>query len=295
MIGRVGSALLGLITLAAVAASAPQDTITTTSQQNLRPGAACQSPSFDASGTNRGAKFGAEQLDKVLTRLTQQGYTDLEIETYLSQRLCIVPIDGGVEARSRIELASSTNSDLKVSPPSLSHDTQAHLYYSITKWNWNNTDWKSDRTFNPGGNSNVGGDDGIATSFNKSLIMRGYSASYWGNGCAGFGTHTTSTASDANSYGAGFTFQDINGSRYTTGTNLCYDYNAIHGQEVISFKATSCTSGVQAFGRYGHSWSSTSLTGFSVGPYSIGIYWTSNSNRWYSSSQPSNVVTVCST
>jgi hypothetical protein len=295
MLGRVGSALFMLIALAAVAVGPPVDTIASASGQNLQAGANCQSPSFDANGINRGAQYGAEQLDKVLTRLAQRGDTDLDIETYLAQRLCIVPIDGGVAARSQIELTASTASDMLVSPPSLSHDTQAHLYYSITKWGWNNSDWKSDRTFNPGGNNSVGGPDGIATAFNQSLLMRGYSASYWGNGCASFGTRTTSTASDANSYGAGFSFQDINGSRYTTGTNLCYDYNTLHGQEVISFYASKCITGVQAFGRYGHTWSSTSLTGFSIGKSSIGITWTSTSNRWYSSSQPSNVVTVCST
>lgn len=299
MMGRIGSALLSLVALAALAVGGPpQDTIAAATAQNMRPGANCHSPSIDANGVNRGAQYGTEQLDKVLTQLRQQGSSDLDIETYLADKLCIVPADGGVAARSNIELTSSTNSDMAVSVPTLSHDTQAHLYYSITKWNWVNSDWKQDKTFNPNGISNVGGPDGIATSFSKSLTMKGHSATWWGNGCV-FSTSaagTTSTASDISQYGVGFTFQDKNGARYTTGTNLCYDYNAIHGQEVLSFVGpSSCVSGVQAFGTYGHTWSSTSLTGFSIGLSSIGIAWSSTSNRWQSAGASSGTITVCAT
>jgi hypothetical protein len=100
--------------------------------------------------------------------------------------------------------------------------------------------------------------------------------------------------SDANTYGVTFTGQDrfhcVLG-RY----NNCasgYDYSFYHGEIFYDIGTIGCGT-LQAFSKYGHDWASTTINGFSVGPWTLGLQWSSSSNRWERVSQPSTAVTPC--
>jgi len=94
----------------------------------------------------------------------------------------------------------------------------------------------------------VGGPDGFAITLNKSVTNKGV------------------------------TFYTCNSN------NKCQYDDAYAGNITYSFKS-STTACVQAYSKYGHTWNSTSVNGFSIGPWSIGIQWSSSSNYWQKSSQ----------
>ena len=205
----------------------------------------------------------------------------------MASTYCLARIDHSVCTMSPD--SSSVKEDVKAAAPTIEYDNQAKEYYVIADWDWQNLGFMDDgaNLFSPY-TKNLGGPDGFGISFNTSLLMAGWSASWWGN--CHYGTSTSSTASSGNQYGAGFKFQDQDYA-----TNSCFGLNTYHGDEVISFTHTQTKKcqNVQAYTKYGHSWSSTSLTGFSIGLYSVGMSWSTSSNQWEASSQPGGVATVC--
>jgi hypothetical protein len=126
--------------------------------------------------------------------------------------------------------------------------------------------------------------------------MKGWAQTQWGNtgSCSNCPFRDRSTVTNAcagNQYGAGFCRQDK--AAYIV--HDVYDLNMYNGELVLSWYGT--TSGkcanVQGFAKYAHTWSSTGLTGFTIGIYSIGVTWRTEGHQWSSSSQPGYVATVC--
>src|SRR5205085_2900696 len=145
--------------------------------------------------------------------------------------------------------------------------------WSLTTFNWKNNNFRYDATLD-GAAKNIGGLDGIATAFSSTLLMKGYYATLASKGC--FAGRTVTTAADANSYGAGFTFQDK--GIFSTCASGSYDDSAYSGQEVLWFNdpGSSCKY-IQGFAKYTHTWSTTAVTGFSIGVISIGVQTNSTS------------------
>lgn len=122
----------------------------------------------------------------------------------------------------------------------------------------------------------VGGVDGFALTLDKAVVNLG--VSFIGcnafNKCASTGYLATNSQ-----YGGGWAMQDWAGA-ITTGYSDTYS-----GTLTYAFRFNGGLQCVQAFSKYGHTWNSTSLTGFSIGPWSIGISWSSTSSNWEKSSQ----------
>lgn len=138
----------------------------------------------------------------------------------------------------------------------------------------------------------MGGVDGFGTSFNTAVIMRGYSVTLFGDAPYP-ASQVVSTASDANTYGAGFTFQD-KGECWLAASQTCTDsLNVRSGQEVLSFKGTGTCKTVYGFSKYGHTWSSTRVAGVGIGIYSVSTSMSLSSSQWPSASQPGNAARVC--
>jgi hypothetical protein len=121
----------------------------------------------------------------------------------------------------------------------------------------------------------VGGVDGFALALNRTSTNLG--VSFWA--CNSYGKCGSNGYLETNSqYGGGWALQDyatsaLLGSGDTYSGTLTYAFRVSGG---------GCT---QAFSKYGHDWNSTSVNGFSIGPWSIGVQWTSASSTWTKSSQ----------
>lgn len=122
--------------------------------------------------------------------------------------------------------------------------------------------------------TDVGGNDGFAFAFNRAVTNLGVSFS----ACNSYGKCGSYGWLETNSqYRAGYSFQDKAGS-VTVGYSPAYK-----GTITYAFRTGSgCT---QAFAKYAHTWSSTSVNGFSIGPSSIGVQWSTSSGFWQKSGQ----------
>ena len=94
----------------------------------------------------------------------------------------------------------------------------------------------------------------------------------------------------ANTDGVTYVGQDTNWTQ--AGKVGPTDYNFYNGSLAYDIGNIGCGS-IQAFSKYGDDWSSTDITGFGVGPWSLSLQWSSSTSRWAKSSQPPNAVTAC--
>ncbi len=235
-----------------------------------------------------GTDGGAEAVNALVAKLESRGASDKAVDAVLATQLCLERIDNGVPGDAAVR-ARSTNSDVAVTPPSIYWDSQAQRYYAISKWNWTGYsfgneinaywDWR-----------NLGGADAFGTSFNKGLLLTGYSLTT--NSDTG-GSTSVDPASDANSSGVGYRFQDRIKCTPVTSGPCSWRLSVGSGQEVISFKKSGTCKSIYGFAKYAHTWSSTSVNSVSIGPWSIGIGTNDNAHHWSAVSQPGGTATVC--
>lgn len=122
----------------------------------------------------------------------------------------------------------------------------------------------------------VGGVDGFAVALDQPVINLGvsFSACNANNLCGSSGYLQTNSQ-----YGAGWAFQDYAASQLS-GWGSTYS-----GTLTYAFRFQGGIGCIQAFSKYAHDWNSTSVNGFSIGPWSIGVSWSSSSSLWDKSSQ----------
>jgi hypothetical protein len=230
----------------------------------------------------------AAKVDDFVRDLPERAARDQKgIDAQLLKRFCLERINGGGME------PVSVNSDAKARPPAIYWDSASGQYMSLSYWDWQNRNFEWPTTGTHGSTYNIGGPDGFGIAYDKPVYMRSYRMSYWGNDTSWFPTTTTYTASSANAYGVGFTFQDrVKRTNYNG--NKITDSNAAHGQIVNFFLngQSGCRS-IYGFSKYAHTWSSTHVTGVSIGAYSIGFSWNTTSNQWTSASQPGQQASVC--
>ncbi|WP_134741031.1 hypothetical protein [Nocardioides sp. 503] len=177
-----------------------------------------------------------------------------------------------------------------MTPPSIYWDRQAARYYAISKWKWVNESYKNDGMSSTCGWRNLGGNDGFGTSFNKGLLLTGYSLTVMYSGGKSW---TVANAADANASGVGYRFQDKATRTGCDGSGIGVAINSARGQQVISFKKSGKCKTVYGFAKFGHSWDETGINGVGVGPYSVSFQWTKNENSWVVASQPGATAKVC--
>jgi hypothetical protein len=153
----------------------------------------------------------------------------------------------------------------------LNGSSQGYRLYASAKYKWTNP---------PDGpfpcTTAVGGPDGFAMSLSKSVVNKG--VSFYTCSSVNKCQYTYGWLETNSSYGAGYAFQD------RAGAALNGFFPAYSGSIVYAFMANPSQC-VQAFSKYGHTWNSTSVNGFSIGPWSIGVQWSSSAAHWQKASQ----------
>jgi hypothetical protein len=130
----------------------------------------------------------------------------------------------------------------------------------------------------------------MGMAYNYKVYDAGESLTYWGNGL-NFPTVTKTKDTDDTAYGVVYEVQD---KAWSTVGDLLSDLNTLHGEVVTDYHSLSgCDKNFQAFFKYGHDWSSTSIDGFSIGDDSIGVSWSSQSHEWAQTAHSTSSLTVC--
>jgi hypothetical protein len=170
--------------------------------------------------------------------------------------------------------AATSASAISVARPTivLNGSSQNYILYATGRYQW-----ATDKPYSAcTGPVAVGGVDGFAVALNRSSTNRGLSFT----GCNLYGSCAGNGYLEANSaYGGGWALQDYAGNALTA------DGPTHSGTLTYGFRLSSLSGCTQAFTKYGHSWNSTAVNGFSIGPWSIGVQWTSSSSNWTKSSQ----------
>ena len=220
------------------------------------------------------AKAQTEQVTALIQKLDSQGLSQERIDAKLAADYCLDRVDGG---GSELSTLANPSDEIKLSKPVIYKTSGKDRYIAAAGWTWKKIP------------KNVGGYDGFGITLNKKVAPLAHSLVYQGNGNF-YGKKKMDQAEQSGPYGAGFVFRE--GPRlYWQGKTDMQGYKGLMG---ISFKASkSGCWGVQAFSKYGHTWKSTNVTGFSIGRWSIGIDWSTTSNKWQQASQPSSEVRVC--
>lgn len=180
---------------------------------------------------------------------------------------------GGITLTScSISNAQTSGNAMSVPAPSIdfSSGSSGYIYYANASYTW-----KSPPLAPSTCNVPVGGVDGFAVTLSKSAVNLGvsfYACNLYGK-CGEPGYLETNSQ-----YGGGWAFQDyadsaIAGYSNTYTATLTYSFR---------IKLGTC---VQAFSKYAHTWNSTAVNGFSIGPWSIGVQWSSSSANWTRASQ----------
>jgi hypothetical protein len=172
-------------------------------------------------------------------------------------------------------LSSAGNMNTQV--PRLYHSA-AGYYYVVADWGWTSNNWKTDA---PQSYGNVGGIDIHSVWFSQTIQNLGGAMTVCG---AQFGGHTTPGCFDTssyetnNQYGTAIQFQDRaqNHTFHAVGDGYT---NADRGS--LTFKFNRTRTGCLQFGaKYGHTWSSTSVSGVGISIGGVAISWTSSANAW---------------
>lgn len=184
---------------------------------------------------------------------------------------------------------AATNSDMvAMGTPYVTFDVHQQRYFAVAKYQWKASadseyfDAPCNSADNP---CNVGGPDGFGMRFNRNVTNLGVGANFCGRPNPGrtwatFGCTSPSNPDDNSSAGVSWRLQD---RVYKTVVNP--DYNMHNGVTSMGISGIPCGVTLQAYGRYGHSWSTTSLTGFSVSTSGFGLSWAGGTQHWGATSQ----------
>lgn len=169
----------------------------------------------------------------------------------------------------RVTKPSSSAGDMNVSRPQIVKS--GTKIYAYARYNWKNAPFSEC----PRNQAQIGGPDGLAITFNRAVTNKGVSFV----GCNSYNKCGKTGWLETNShYGAGWAFQDW-------GYGALCGHGPTYKGTLTYTLTTSSTKCLQAFAKYGHSWNSTKLTGFSIGKSSIGISWNTSKSLWQKSSQ----------
>lgn len=194
----------------------------------------------------------------------------------------------------------STGSDIVLRAPRIIYDTCAARWYVYAHYYWNGmgpltSERQSVLCDDP---CPIGGLDGFGLTFSRPVSSVGsYFMQTWGRTPMYPLSTGRAWVEDANTHGVTFVGQDEYCAYVVWGQpgQSCYDnkdYSFYYGELFYMISNIGCGS-IQAFSKYGHDWKNTTINGFSVGPWSLGISWSSSSNKWAKTSSPSTPVVPC--
>lgn len=204
-----------------------------------------------------------------------------------------------IDGPSDLELAASSRSRLVLPRPYMVREDPGARLYAVARYRWRpkNRDgnfhyFDSSRSCDYSKPCAVGGRDGFGVRFSRKVENLSVYAQFCGRtgierdyskfSCAG-----TRRPSFNSSRGATFRRQDK-----VFRTVYKPDYNMYRGIITLQVGHRRCGVKTQIYSTYAHGWSSTSLTGFSIGTSSFGLSWSETSHRWDRASQ-SGTWTAC--
>jgi hypothetical protein len=236
-----------------------------------------------------------EELNLAVAHLRQSGASQDKIDRFLNKSYGLELVSRGSPASGGAGTMSSSPNNLNVPPPEIWRDTCTGRYSVFAYWNWTSISAiASDVDFWCNVPCALGGYDGFGVALNRSVAsVGGYSMTTWGRTSYYPASLSRMSVDAANATGVSYVGQDI----YCADVWPCeaapaQDFNFYNGQLVYSINSPGCGS-LQAFSLYAHTWNGTAVNGISVGPWSLGVSWSSSSNRWPDGSQPSNTVYPC--
>ncbi|WP_028637260.1 hypothetical protein [Nocardioides sp. URHA0032] len=194
-----------------------------------------------------------------------------------------------------VQPVSSVADDMTLPRPQVLWDTSNQRYYAYASYEWNtgNPDRSEWHYYDIGSFSSscidtpcdIGGADGFGMRFSRNMQNVQVSAIFCRRGdtsrsYARFNCTTPINPEDHSSAGVSWRKQD---KIYKTVTKP--DNNMFQASTSMVIKRPACGAPLQIYSRYGHSWSGTAPTGFSVGVDSFGLSWSNSNNHWAASSQ----------
>jgi hypothetical protein len=260
-----------VISAAGPASAAPQ-------QSCLIPAAAKQSDDPNAA---------AKALDRAVAEMRIAGRTAEQIDATLSSRYGIKAV-GQKSAPQTIVSPLSDRNTLSVPAPAVYYDQCARYWWVLATWDFSSiVQMRSDA--GSCNNCAVGPRDVFGMGFTRDVADPGsWSASSWG----ATSVYPFAYRGIGHTSNHGVTMEDQD--RFCRG-GICAadDYNMFHGQLVYTIDIIGCGY-LTVHSKYGHSWSSVSLTGVSIGYPEIGISWSNDTNSWNKANiGPSNTVHPC--
>lgn len=182
--------------------------------------------------------------------------------------------------QSTVSLPSQARDNGAVAPLSFreSVDMKYYKYYDnqqgetaiVGEYKWNNNSYLDDfNTATCGFPCQVGGEDALGIAVDRPINVTSYGAVFCGQNGGFTCGDALSRPADLNSSGVVFKQQDI---------GKAGDYSMATG--VVTLRTTSDTTGIQAFPRYAHTWSSTGITGVSVSPSDVSFDFSASSNSF---------------
>jgi hypothetical protein len=249
-------------------------------------------------------------VNDAIVRMLRSGDSDAVIGQKLASTYGVIPKGKSSRPANRPAYrpdSSPTSSTFSLPVPQILYDSCGHDWYAYAHYDWKSMSAiKSDAGLcgdEEDVTCNVGGYDGFGITFSRAIAdPEDYFMQTWGT-TSHYPTSTSRTwVEDGGAYGATFIGQDkwcYYVGKLPCTTNICsgncvhpQDYSFYHGELFYDMNSIGCGS-LKAYSKYLHTWSSTSIDGFSVGPYSFGIQWASSGHDWPLGSQPSSTVTPC--
>lgn len=252
-----------------------------------------------AKGSTAGAARGAEAIAAETTRMFASGQSKAAVEKNMIEDLCLKKISEQKVAPDKLAVGSEGvttlgtgdgvgNGDV-VWNTSLWYEPGVNQYYALGTWNWINHDYGSDVGIGCW-DATVGGLDGVGMRLSGGEYnIRSAQAYAWGdpslNDYSGnYGVVELSTTWDDSQYGVSFQMQDhaiqFDNWGYCSDDRWA-DFNMYGGEVLLAlYSLDGACHNAQVFVNNVHTWSSTSINSFSVGPYSFGVSWTSGSSGW---------------
>ena len=195
-----------------------------------------------------------------------------------------------------LENTATNNDMINMKDPFVYYNTQQGRYFATASYQWR---LSADYEYfdSPCGSAdspcNVGGADGFGMRFNRQVTNDGVSGTFCGRqdldrDWANFGCIYPTNPEDNSSAGVSYRRQD---KVYTT--VIKPDNNMYSGTVSMGFHGVPCGATLQIYGRYGHSWGGTALTGFSVGTGGFGLSWSDSDQHWAATSQAGSWTRNC--
>jgi hypothetical protein len=231
----------------------------------------------------------AATVNSAIVAMLKRGMNDDQIASELRTGY---GVDVKGEPAAQPAISYSTGNDIAVYAPNIAYDTCGHTWYVYAHYQWNSIGpIQNDMSGLCNDPCSIGGLDGFGVTLSRSVVTSGALMQTWGL-TSWYPIWSGRTwLNDLDQYGASFEGQDQYCWPYTNGCTS-NDYNMYHG-ELFYYISTIGCGGIQAFAKYLHTWNTTTINGFGVGPWSFSVSWGGGTSHWERASAPSVNVVPC--